>query len=332
MIKRIFAIALFVVLFLGGSAFGATLDRGVLHIQYADAQRTTAEYAMRVLEDAIKEYAPHLPVGTAPIDVLIVDKEESFKPIAGSLPHGAVAGIAKPWRGIIAVKAPRLLPWGTDFSGTLRHELVHVLMFRATNPDNLPRWMNEGLAMYLSEEHRFSSTFSVARMFVTARIIDYRDLDMTFLAPGDETAFGDAYAEALSMTSFLHDWVGEDNFWKIVLGAKDRSFPDSLRALTGHDIFDFWYAYTRSLWWVTLLSAMASGSFFAPIALLAILAWWRKYRKNQRILQLWEIQEAEEAALGVQPFWWDEVVDDPDAWKQGTANDEDDEAWRGGSQ
>ena len=40
-------------------------------------------------------------------------------------------------------------------------------------------------------------------------LVEYRHLDFAFLAPGDEMEFGDAYAQALSMTRYLRNRIGE---------------------------------------------------------------------------------------------------------------------------
>jgi len=52
----------------------------------------------------------------------------------------------------VAVRAPYLVEGPASFAGTLRHELLHVLLARNVNLDHLPRWLNEGIAMRYARE------------------------------------------------------------------------------------------------------------------------------------------------------------------------------------
>lgn len=328
MMRRIFILcmALFVLV---PQALAGVLVQKNIHVEYHQDDLETAQQSMDVLLRAVKEFSRRLPVGEAPIRVIIAHTYDEFLGYADRFSQLSVMGIAKPRQGFIVVKGPRLLPAGSDYTGTLRHELVHILLYRNANPDMLPPWLNEGIAMSLANEHHWDSLFTMARLFMTGRLIEYRNMDYAFMAPGDEMEFGEAYAQALSMTRFLRRWVGEEVFWKIVFGAKDMSFPDAMRQFAGKSPADFWDAYARSLWFAALLAAIASGSFFTPAAILLIVAYVRKHYANKRILARMEREEADEDASGVRPFSWDEVAEDPDAWK-GDNHDEDDDSWRRG--
>ena len=66
------------------------------------------------------------------------DARQRRRRYAGPYAKPNVAGIALPGQGIIAVKAPRLMPQGFDFNGTIRHELIHVLLARNVPAGRLP--------------------------------------------------------------------------------------------------------------------------------------------------------------------------------------------------
>ncbi len=315
-------------IFLAVTGFAVAAHAGVLaqdnvRVEYQSDDLGAAQHAMDVLIQAIDEFHKRLPVGEAPIRVVIAHTFDEFSRYASHFSQVSVMGIAKPRQGLIVVKAPRLKAGGYDYTGTLRHELVHILLYRNTNPDALPSWLNEGLAMSLANEYYWDSMFVMARLFMSQRLIEYRHLEFAFLAPGDEMEFGDAYAQALSMTRFLRKRVGEDIFWKIVLGAKEMGFPDALRHYAGISPLDFWEAYRHSLWYVVLIASIASGSFFTPAAILLIIAYLRKRRAGKRIIARMEMEEAEDEALGIQSFSWEEVVEDPDAWKTGPLEEDD---------
>jgi hypothetical protein len=213
---------------------------------------------------------------------------------------------------MIVVKGPHLLPEARDYRGMLRHELIHVLLARNTEEANVPRWFNEGVAMVVSRELRWESGLRIARMYVRRRLIAYPELNLAFAPLGNEETFDDAYAQALSMTRYLMENLGEDRFWQIVRSLKTQSFEDALRAYAGMtpaDLYDAWHA---SLWKVAVISSLVSGfSAFQLMAILAVVAYLRKRRRGRHILQQWEEEENEPEA-----FSWEALEEGPYPWDE----------------
>lgn len=312
-------------LLLAAPAFADTMRSGSFAVDFHPEDRLVAGLCLDYLEDARLEFAGRLPLGDGDVRVFLAHTKEEFTQQAGNFGELAVAGVAKPAEGLIILKAAGLRTPGDDFRGTVRHELVHILLHRNTNTNNLPRWLNEGLCMSLANEYYWSSIFQIATMFVQNRIIEYRFLDMTFRTPGDETEFGDAYAQGLSMTRYLRDRLGEDKFWRVVYAMRTLSFNDALQQEAGWTLAGFWNDYSRSLWRVAIIGSVASGSLFLPIAALVIIAWLRQQWRNGKILRRWAREEAAVAKEPTVYTSWDEVVNDPDAWKAGTEYEDPDE-------
>jgi hypothetical protein len=291
------------------------------HITHGTEDTDLAAYTAEVLREAVAEFAPVLPLKDAPVQVVIAENYSAFRAYAPRLAQHNVAGLAKAEEGLIVVKPPRLLEPGSDYRGTLRHELVHILLARNTDTGRLPRWLNEGLCMSLANEYRWESMLQIARMFGGGRMLELRNLDLAFTAPGDEMEFGDAYAQALSMTRYLRDRLGEQVFWQVIYALREMPFHQALEKVGGLRVEDFDAGYRRSLWWIALVGSVATGSIFGPAALLVIVAWWRKRRQNRRTLDQWAFEEA--MGADEKPFDWDDLVEDPDAWKRGTEHDSD---------
>lgn len=310
---------LFLLLLLACSLRAAALEvsAGTFTIVAAGKDEGLAQIAAEVLPAAAAEWEKRLPLGEEPIRVVIAESDEAFRAQAGSLASLEVNGVAHASRNLIVVKAAGLTPVGTDFQGTLRHELVHVLLHRNTNTDRLPHWLNEGIAMMLANEFRWQSSFSVARMFFEGRVIEYRVLDSALAMPASNMQFGDAYAQSLSMTRTLLDEIGEEKFWAVVMGLRDMSFGDSMRAHAGMEPLDFWDIYRRSLWWLAIWGAITPSSVLGAGAFLVIIAYFMKRRSNRVIEKRWEREDFEEAMYGGNLATWDELVEDPDAWKRG---------------
>jgi len=302
------------------------LAKGLFIVEYPSGQEAVAERTLSILANAIRVYNPVLPAGDAPIRVVVTDVPAEFERYAVHFAGLDVTGLAQPGSDLIIVKAPRLRPPGGDYPGTLRHELVHLLLYRNIDYANLPQWLNEGLAMSLSNEFYWQSLFKVASMFVNNRIIPYRLLDNSFYSPSDQMQFNDAYAQSLSMTRHLRDLLGEERFWQLIHALAEKPFPKALSDIAGMTVLEFWGGYERALWKYALIAAMASGFFFQPAAILLIIAYIRRRRIAQNLYRRWEMEEAAEEAGGGVLRDWDELVEDPDAWKQG-AYDDDDDQW-----
>lgn len=302
-------------------AHALEISRPPFTIVAADKDAEIAERSAKVLLDAMQEFGHRLPAGTDPIRVVIAESDAAFAHHAGPMAALDVSGIARSWAGLIAVKAPYLVPTGSDFAGTLRHELVHVLLFRNTNTDYMPRWLNEGISMMLANEFRWESSFAVAKMFLEGRLIEYRVLDTALAAPESGMQFGDAYAQSLSMTRTLLDTLGEDKFWAVITGMRNMPFPDALREYGGISPMQFWDDYRSSLWSLAFWAALTPGTLLSFGGILLVLTWYMKQRSNRVIVQRWEKEDREDALYGTGLTTWDEVVEDPDAWKRGRNDD-----------
>ena len=249
---------------------------------------------MGVLHAGLITYERRFPAGEEPIQVHICQTIEEFERLFGGLSARRVEGFARSREGIIVLKAPRLLGTGSNYAAIARHELLHVLLARNTDPDNLPRWLNEGIAMTLSRENRWATMFSMAQIYTGGRVIEYEELPHVFNAPGNETVFGDAYVQSLSMTRYLQSQVGEERFWAMVRGLQSGSFEEALRAQTGVTLEEFFDAWHASLWRTALISSIVTGlSVFQVAALLLVVGYLRRRARDRRIVQRWD-EEGEE--------------------------------------
>lgn len=306
-----------------GVSLAATLTDGPFQIEYPDGQEAIAQQSAEILTDAAAALADKLPAGAAPIRVVICSTRNEFLRYAGIYTQTGVTGVARPEEGFIAVKAPSMLPVGSDYEGTLRHELIHVLLARNVNPDYLPRWLNEGITMTLSREHRWASRARIAQMYVQGQIIRYPDLNFAMAAPGSEMEFSDAYAQSLSMTRFLMDRLGEAAFWDLVLSLRTQDFDAALQHYAHFTPYEFWTAWHNSLWNLALVSTLVSGfSVFQAMALLVVFAYWRKRRRGQRILRAWEEEEGRRVPgdsnhADDEPWYpWDDDGEDEDKYRR----------------
>ena len=310
-------------------AYGAGLDtRPTLRTSHFEVVHSPVDEALAqrtadILETAVVEFNRRLPVGPQPIRVELCHTGQEFRELAGRYGLDRIGGLAQPSRDLIVLKAPALLPQDSDFGGIARHELIHMLLSRNTKEANVPRWFEEGVAMVLSRELRWDSALRLARMYMRRGLIPYPQLDISFAPAGNEEQFGDAYAQALSMTQHLVEHLGEERFWQLVADLKAEPFETALMRhahWTPGDLYDSW---RRTLWKLAVVATLVSGfSVFQLAALLVVLAYWRKRRREKRILGEWEQQEAFERAWGPEG---PPAIEEPDAWQEEGDDDDDDE-------
>lgn len=285
------------------------LRSGLFEIAYSKPDEAIAQETLRILEKAAAQYEVHLPLGNNPVQVLLCHSATQFNTLAGTYGFSRVGALAKPRESLILLKSPAILPPDNDYGGIVRHELIHVALARNVNEANTPRWFEEGIAMVVSEELRLESILHLGRMYVQRRIIPYNELDFAFASAGNEERFGDAYAEALSLTQYVQRQTGKASFWALVKALKTESFDAALlryTKLTPGALFTGW---NHSLWKVAVITSLVSGfSLFQFMAILVLIAYWRKHRRGKQILQEWadeEEQETEEE--GETPeIWWEE--------------------------
>lgn len=283
--QRWLAAMLLALLLAGSARADFTLQRGPFTLRYQEADAHIVEASANTLEDCAREFATRLPLGPQPVEVIIAGTYGEFIRRAGSFANLQVAGIARPAQGQIVVQSPRIRSVGGDYLGTLRHELLHILLHRNTGPERLPRWLNEGLCMSYANEYAWQGGLRITEMFLSGRTLSLTRLNRAFTLPGDDQEFDDAYAQALSMVRFLRNRLGEDTLWAVIAGTREDFFEVSLLRHTGVDLPTLWGEYERSLWVVALIGVLTSGSLLGPGGFILAAGWWRTRRARQARLR-----------------------------------------------
>jgi hypothetical protein len=161
-----------------------------------------------------------------PIDFFIYGDEASFRAALGPGTRENVGGQARAdIRTLFGLITPDAIndPW---VGIVIPHELTHLVFNTAVeNPYRFPpRWLNEGLAVYLSEGYGPGDRNRVADAVDSRDLIPLEALGGQFPTDPDKTSL--AYAEAVSAIDYLVSAHGRDAMISLVLGYKDGLTDD----------------------------------------------------------------------------------------------------------
>ena len=140
-------------------------------------------------------------------------------------PQEWTGGAAFTRYGIIAIGiAPNTLNWGKR---AIAHELAHLVIHQMTlNPYNdLPIWLDEGLAMYTEGALAPEYTACLNRAIAENSLISVRSLSSPFSAYAAESLL--SYAQSYSLVEFLISSYGQDKMLELLLTFKQGSGYDA---------------------------------------------------------------------------------------------------------
>lgn len=185
-----------------------------------------------------------------------------------------------------------------DLGEIFRHELAHVALSDAVGGRPLPRWLNEGFAIYASGETSFTRHQTLFTATVSDQLLPLERLERTF--PTDTVGVSVAYAQAADVVRFLIRRQEEQRF----LGLIERmnrgdDFQRALRDAYGLDLATLEYewredAKRRYTFWPVVFSG---SIIWAGVIGLFVMAWRRRKKRDKATLARWEQEEAVEAEL-----------------------------------
>jgi len=150
-------------------------------------------------------------------------------------PQEWTGGVAYTRHGIIAIGiAPTNRSWGKR---AIAHELAHLVVDQITlNPYNeLPTWLEEGLAMYTEGEMEDTFVTQLERAIDDNSLISVRSLCSPFSAYGSAATLG--YAQGYSLVEYLISSYGQDKMLELLnTFSQGSGYDEALEAVYGFDM------------------------------------------------------------------------------------------------
>ncbi len=263
----------------------------------------------RVAEDLGLE-----PLGE--IRVQIASTEEEFRnawPGQSDTDRWAAAR-ASPREGRILMKSPKLLLGGQHtYNRIFLHEVAHIALYRALareepslrgtegagaargpyrRPPDIPRWLHEGYAEYLSRQWSPNQEVLLSRAVLGRNLIPLGRLVSTF--PAEEGHARLAYAESADLVHYLIRRYGEEDFHRFLeaLSGGNR-FGNACREVFGKEFLQVeqdWKKHLRRRYsWLPLIGS--TGTLWFVATLVFITAYVRKKISTRAKLRKWSEED-----------------------------------------
>ena len=212
-----------------------TREGDIVRVHWYEGSDAFGERALRVGETAIREASELLGVSEEePIDFFIYANQDEFYDALGPGTRENVGGQANAdLRTLFALIPPGEIDdaW---VEIVIPHELTHLVFDTAVdNPYHFPpRWLNEGLAVYLSEGYAVADRLAVEQAARDGTLIPLNGLAGQF--PTTRDRFFLAYAESVSAVDYLIRAHGQDTLVSLIRSysegrTDDQAFENAIR-------------------------------------------------------------------------------------------------------
>ena len=223
-----------------------TKTGAVVRLHWYQGDDAFAAQALQMGEQGIATAAAFMGVTeTQPIDFYIYADQTPFYDALGPGTRENVGGEANTTtRTLFALIAPNELAYA---STVVPHELTHVVFAEVTrNPYHYPpRWLNEGIAVYLSQGYDSSDRQLVASAAADGSLMPLQAIGGEF--PTTQDRFYLAYAEAVSAVDYFMRTYGKADVIKLLnafgTGASD---DEAFKAAIGMDVDTFDKAWMKA--------------------------------------------------------------------------------------
>ena len=262
---------------------------GPIRVHWSPPNASAFEALEPVLTEAVDHIASELGRLDS-VDLYLAPDRRAFRDLVGPRLPDWGAGCAFPAQGRIFVHLEQRDP--AALRRTLVHELAHLSLFRAAGRARLPRWFDEGVAMWLAREWQHRQSLAMGVAVLADRVHSLEELESLLGFPESEARR--AYAESFSAALFLHK-VGGPGIWAELLEAVQEtgSFDQALKEVLGKNSGDFDRAWQRHVRREDnpLRLLFDTGLLWLGILGLAVLAYALTRLRARQLERDWEAEE-----------------------------------------
>ncbi|MEE4311255.1 MAG: peptidase MA family metallohydrolase [candidate division KSB1 bacterium] len=268
----------------------SVIDSPPFRIHYIEPDRESAKLIGKTIDTFYPRLRTELGYSeSSAIRIYLCKSEDIFNTLGmGQIPHWS-AGFAVPGQKTIVLKT---YTGRTAQVKTTIHEITHILLHGATGNKYIPRWFNEGLAVYYSDDKEFASSSLISKALITNSLIPLGEIDrvLSFHTSKAQLAYQQSYLTVI----FIIDTYGVSALKHIVKALSvEGSADEAFKSAIGLDLSDFekdWLKYIEQKHrWNFLIDF--ESYLWVFILLLFILGFILIRRRNKKTLQHWEEED-----------------------------------------
>jgi hypothetical protein len=270
-----------------------------------------ADSVIRLTEARLRPLLGEVSVDSS--ELFIVTSEAKFDSLAGgSIPDWG-AGVAIPHRRRIVIKSPLILPGDKALGELVAHEYTHLALARRLGLVEAPRWLNEGMAMYLSAEWDWADNLAVGWATVAGNTVALGEIERLNRFGGAKAEI--AYAESYLAFKYFLDSYGVSGL-HILLDrlAAGQDIGRAMVAATGGDPTSFEKEFAKFLGarYNLLTVLFTSEMFWVILALLFVVGIVAaRLRRRRRFAELDRYEQLHSTDFD---YGTREKPDDDDRW------------------
>ena len=184
-----------------------------------------------------------------------------------------------------------------DVSETFRHELAHIGIAQAVNGQDIPRWFNEGFAVFTSGESSIPRLQTLWTATLAGTLMPLDRLERSF--PEDAVTASIAYAQAADVVRYLARKEDHHRFNGLIERmSQGNTFEKALLGAYGLDHYALEYEWReevgrRYTFWPVLFSTTV---VWGGVMVLFFWGYRRRKARDRATLDQWKREEAQEDA------------------------------------
>jgi len=267
-----------------------TYQRKGVVVLFEEPLRAMAEEVADIYPMVKKDLEEALGWGTEfQATLLLIKKSEAFQKISGS---NLIVAFAVPRKNLIVIDYSKMKMHPFSIDVTMKHELCHLLLHHHVTNDNLPKWLDEGIAQWVSggiaEVMMNPKESALNEAILTGKTMGMRGLVERF--PQDRKSLFLAYEQSKSLVTYVFNQFGMDGLRGILKHLKDGDEWD-MAILKGLSIsFDelekqWKHHLKKSMTWFTYLSRHLYEILFFLSALIVIYGFIRVLKKKRAYME-----------------------------------------------
>jgi hypothetical protein len=226
------------------------------------------------------------------IKIFFPGSEEDFEKLTGGrLPEWSGA-VAFSENRIIIIKPQKFID-NSKLSITIKHELIHIVIADKYFENNLPLWLNEGLATYLSNNYLTENDGLIISNAIAAnKILELENINQ--LMRLNTASANLAYLEAKIAVEYLIKQIGISQLPNFLDELNNTKYSNLIfKKYLGYDLIDFefyWYNYLKDKY-EGLLVLNFDNMIWYVLILIVVIAFIAVKIRNYKKKKSWKMDE-----------------------------------------